>query len=688
MPDHYDEKDYEENRRSNRPKFGEREKFGTEFMDNLEQSAVGKFFDLSGERQAVLDQASREGKLGKVSQFTQKIEDKVGEVAAPVLKPVGAALGKISDVTQIDERISTPLTFVAAGAAAKGLSKIKPKHLGIKQTIEPYTPPKGLGKTPRKMVNVTNQVEEVFNMRPNKVQEIVRIAKKNKISYTKAEQYVNLKEKGIVPTQTINPGTNAGLIKSGEGPYDPGKDEVYIPPEERIGTQKGEPLKIDVGDTGFSGVKRGPKDEPYETFFNRTMINSGATYNSVGSIVMSSEAFKKLPSAIRREVAQMLLTNVNQGVKASFIYERLEKNAKLNKDLANYNKKYAARADLHHGYPSVIGIEFYLDIPFMEEQWFARQAIAEKYGNVPGQPMVKDKTNLYALPSGLPSTKKGVPIPEYVSAKQELEKVGRNIPKHIHQIIHNQFLANVMGQKGEKFWEVWDPIIDAKGEQGWLEAYEAFNILIAQNRKIFIEALSQLDILFSKNPLSANPEKLVSMLEEYLGTGKITLGSSTVLNKAGDLVMQPGTLGPKIVKYEQEAVRFVVEDALMDFKKAIRNERLTDPRFKDVANEIEAYPQLTDREKLRMEELLYLIRTYQGIAAKQGVRRAGYVTGITVTEHKNNLREFNNLSQLKIFNMPTDQRPKTSSFRKLRTTTHKDVKLNFNEEMQLILDLQ
>jgi len=418
------------------------------------------------------------------------------------------------------------------------------------------------------------------------------------------------------------------------------------------------------------------------------MINSGASYSPLGSIVMSSEAFKKLPSAIRREVAQMLLTDINQGVKASFIFERLQKNAKLNKDLANYNKKYAARADLHHGYPSVIGIEFYLDIPFMEEQWFARQAIAAKHGNVPGQPIVKDKTNLYSLPSGLPSTKKGVPIPEYVSAKEELEKVGRKVPKHIHQIIHNQFLANVMGQKGEKFWEVWDPIIDAKGEEGWLEAYEAFNVLIAQNREIFTEALSQLDVLFSKNPLSENPKKLVEMLEEYLGTGKITLGSSTVLNKAGDLVMQPGTLGPKTVKYEQEAARFVVEDALIDFKKAIRNERLTDPRFKDVANEIEAYPQLTDQEKIRMENLLYEIRTYQSIFAKDGARRAGYVTGITVTEHKNNLREFNNLSQLKIFNMAPDVRPETSSYRKLRTTTHRDVKLNFNEEMQLILDLQ
>ena len=153
--------------------------------------------------------------------------------------------------------------------------------------------------------------------------------------------------------------------------------------------------------------------------------------------------------------------------------------------------------------------------------------------------------------------------------------------------------------------------IDAKVKR-WLEAYEAFNVLIAQNREIFTEALSQLDVLFSKNPLSENPKKLVEMLEEYLGTGKITLGSSTVLNKAGDLVMQPGTLGPKTVKYEQEAARFVVEDALIDFKKAIRNERLTDPRFKDVANEIEAYPQLTIQEKIRIRKiLLYEIRTYQ-----------------------------------------------------------------------------
>ena len=275
---------YIRNRQENRPEFPEdREKFGTEFMDDLEESPVGKFFDLSGKRQRIIDQASREGKLGKVSQFTQKIKDKTGEVVAPVLKPVGAALDKISDVTQIDERISTPLTFVAAGAAAKGISKIKPKHLGITQTIEPYTPPKGLGKTPRTIVNITDQVDDIMNMKPTKVQEIVKIAKKNKISYKKAEEYVNLKEQGIIPTQSINPGTNAGLIE-GDLPLNVQYQRLMKIRKDREDALKGigvdpEEYKgiLQTGDTGMGGIGRPKKNESYPAFFDRMMQTHGAT---------------------------------------------------------------------------------------------------------------------------------------------------------------------------------------------------------------------------------------------------------------------------------------------------------------------------------------------------------------------------------------------------------------------------
>ena len=92
----------------------------------------------------------------------------------------------------------------------------------------------------KRVVNVKAEsiIDEGLNT-PN-YKDIVRIAKKNNISLSKAKAYVDLKTRAIKPNQTLNPGTNAGLIAAGEGVNDP---TVYIPPEERIGTQKGDPLE-------------------------------------------------------------------------------------------------------------------------------------------------------------------------------------------------------------------------------------------------------------------------------------------------------------------------------------------------------------------------------------------------------------------------------------------------------------
>ena len=155
---------YISNRKKNRPKFPEdREKFGTEFLDNIgdriNETAYGRFRQEGLQKQADLEK--------KVYESSSPLMQKVINAYTTPNRIEQKILKGISDATQIDERISTPLTYAAITGGVKGVSKIKPKHLGIKQTIEPYTPPKGLGKTPRKMVNVTNQVEEVFNMRPN-----------------------------------------------------------------------------------------------------------------------------------------------------------------------------------------------------------------------------------------------------------------------------------------------------------------------------------------------------------------------------------------------------------------------------------------------------------------------------------------------------------------------------------------
>lgn len=203
--------------------FDNREKFGTEFLDTLgdriNETAFGKFRQEGLQKQQNIQQALSEdsSELEKSLLFPEQ-----NQTEANILKG-------ISDATQIDERISTPLTYMALGAGAKGLGKIKPKHLGIKQTIEPYTPPKGLGKTPRKMVNVTNQVEEVFNMPTAKVQDIIKVAKRNKISYKQAEEYLNLKLKGFEPTGTLNPGSSRlsrGYKKGGL--FDPNRDDTIM----------------------------------------------------------------------------------------------------------------------------------------------------------------------------------------------------------------------------------------------------------------------------------------------------------------------------------------------------------------------------------------------------------------------------------------------------------------------------
>ena len=85
-----------------------------------------------------------------------------------------------------------------------------------------------------------------------------------------------------------------------------------------------------------------------------------------------------------------------------------------------------------------------------------------------------------------------------------------------------------MGQKGEKFWAKWDPIIMKNPEKGWADAYKAFNEIIARNRRLYTEAITQLDAIFGQNPLSNNPGKLVDMLEQYVADGKVVLATGVV----------------------------------------------------------------------------------------------------------------------------------------------------------------
>ena len=74
-------------------------------------------------------------------------------------------------------------------------------------------------KTPSKRV-ITVKAEQLIDEALNtpNYKDIVRVAKKNNISLSKAKAYIDLKTRAIRPDQTLNPGTNAGLLKESTDP--------------------------------------------------------------------------------------------------------------------------------------------------------------------------------------------------------------------------------------------------------------------------------------------------------------------------------------------------------------------------------------------------------------------------------------------------------------------------------------
>ena len=79
-------------------------------------------------------------------------------------------------------------------------------------------------------INLKQTVDGVFNMPSQQVQQIIKIAKRNKISYKQAEEYLNLKLKGIEPTGTLNPGSSVETLTKRfmKSPKDrfPGADDI------------------------------------------------------------------------------------------------------------------------------------------------------------------------------------------------------------------------------------------------------------------------------------------------------------------------------------------------------------------------------------------------------------------------------------------------------------------------------
>ena len=137
----------------------------------------------------------------------------------------------------------------------------------------------------------------------------------------------------------------------------------------------------------------------------------------------------------------------------------------------------------------------------------------------------------------------------------------------------------------------------------------------------------------------------------------------------------------KFVEYQQDAVQYIVEDALRDFKKEANKLLENDPRLKDVAAEVAEIPGLTQAEIKRAEELLFKIKYYNSILLTDGKSRAYQVTRISAAQHKKHVDEYYELIQLKL---PIEV-PKGF----IQLSVFKNTKLpDLNRQLELILDQQ
>ena len=436
---------------------------------------------------------------------------------------------------------------------------------------------------------------------------------------------------------------------------------------------------LNVGDKGFSYGK-GINKLTAPEFIDQRFQSYGFKKGPNGGWFLDRETYNKLPSNQQREIIQIMQTAVDQTVPLSFTKDKIKKNLELNQDLAEYNAKYGARAELHHSFPSALSAEFFLDKEYMGPEWKELIRIAnDEFNNYPGQPFgVDENSNLVAVPSKI-----GTNHPNYDAVVARYGKV----PPHLHNIIHSQFFANETGMSGKKFFNQDRLAKMDEGFEGELEVWREWNAIIKRNREMWEEALAQLDVFFSKASLSENPEKLTELLEQYLSKGKITVGQGLVRDKDGNVILsKKGTdtaLGRmETATYAQFPVNDIVRTALADFKKDADLLFSNDPRLADIVNKVAEVPGLTEAEKELLEDLLLKITHYNSIVVTDGRRRAYIVTGISASKNKANIKKYNDLRQLKIPNLQISDVD-------IKSRVFPDIKLPTKlKQMELILDEQ
>ena len=582
---------HKENHKRGSTSFPEdRKKFGTEFLDNLgdriNETTYGKF---------------RQKGLQKQQELQQNLYNESSDLERSLLFPEqnqteANILTGISDVTQIDERITTPATMLAIGGAAKGLSKLKPKHLGISQTVTPYTPKDLGGKVPRKTINITQQVDEVLSQRSFTTAEIVKVAKRNKISFTQAEEYLNLKLKGFEPTGTLNPGSSRETLQK----------RFMKSPKDRF-PDGGDVKAIDAGGMGDLGIDQFGygvrKKKPIGEYRNKLFNDAGFRRNDKGNFVFDLASLKKfLKGEKRRLASQYFQTREGQSVQSSFEKTRDATKLDFLETYDGYMKLTGSKPNLHHEFAAMVSAPLYDGLDLDEtpgSEWMRLTELLNLNDIYPGSP-VTDPASLGGPQSNL---------------TQMLTKGRAGAPPEPHDILHKQFYKELGIQdtpKGQNSW--WDKRMYKikSGPKGRLEVAQEYADIVNEGNRIIKTAMSQINALFGKNQ---DPQKIANLMIELADTGKLKIADSKYRLKSVEAIV-------KIIENEVKADMGFTDE--LELTKAVKKYNL------------DSYDDYVDAV-----DLLAKIADYNESMRVYGVRPKS----ITKRQHKKNVKQYMELTQ-------------------------------------------
>ena len=444
-------------------------------------------------------------------------------------------------------------------------------------------------------VNLNKTVDGVFQMPSNQYKDIVRIAKKNKISYKQAEEYYNLKISGIEPTGTINPGSSVQdltqrFMKSPKDRF-PDADNIK---------------NIDLGldDTGFSYSIR--KKQTIGEYRNKLFNDAGFRRNSNGDFVFDLASLKQfLKGEKRRLVSQYFQTRESQSVKGSFEKTRDATKLDFLETYDGYMKLTGSKPNLHHEFAAMVSAPLYDGLALSEtpgSEWMQLTELLNLNDIYPGSP-VTDPASLGGPQSNL---------------TQMLTKGRAGAPPEPHDILHKQFYKELGIQdvpKGQNSW--WDKRMYKikSGPKGRLEVAQEYADIVNEGNRIIKTAMSQINALFGKNQ---DPQKITNLMIEMAETGKLKIADS---------------------KYRLKSVEAIV--------KIIENEVKADMGFTDeieLTKAVKKYNLDSHSDYVDAVDLLGNIADYNESMRVFGVPPKS----ITKLQHKKNVKAYMQLTQTEL----------------------------------------